>query len=68
MRWAGHVSRIEKRRIHIGFWWKRKKERDYWEHLEIGGRIILKLIVDRKDEVAWTGFILLRIRISGGIL
>jgi hypothetical protein len=46
MRWAGHVARMERKGIHIGFWWKRQKERDHYEHLDASGRIILKWILD----------------------
>jgi hypothetical protein len=28
--------------MHIGFWWERQKERDHWEDLDVGKRIILK--------------------------
>jgi hypothetical protein len=28
--------------MHIGFWWERKKERDHYENIDVGGRIILK--------------------------
>jgi hypothetical protein len=28
MRWARHVSRMGRRGMHIGFWWKSQKERD----------------------------------------
>jgi hypothetical protein len=28
---------------HIGFWW----ERDHWEDLDVGGRIILEWILER---------------------
>jgi hypothetical protein len=30
--------------MHIGFWWKRQKERDHYEDLDIGGRIKLSWI------------------------
>jgi hypothetical protein len=30
MRWAGHVARIERRRrMHVGYWWESKTERDH---------------------------------------
>jgi hypothetical protein len=28
--------------MHIGFWWKRQKERDHQEDLDVVGRIILR--------------------------
>jgi hypothetical protein len=31
MRWAGHVARIERKGIHIGFWWESQKERHLQE-------------------------------------
>jgi hypothetical protein len=42
MRWARHVAGMRRRGIHIGFWWGSQKERDYWEDLDVGGRIKLK--------------------------
>jgi hypothetical protein len=42
MRWAGHVSRMGRRRMHRRFWWESQKETDDWEDPDIGGRIILK--------------------------
>jgi hypothetical protein len=28
MRWAGHVTRIGRKGMHIGYWWESQKERD----------------------------------------
>jgi hypothetical protein len=38
--------------IHVGFWWENQKEGDHLEDLELGGRIILKWILDRME---WYG-------------
>jgi hypothetical protein len=40
-RWVEYVARME-RRIHIGFSWESQMERDNWEDIDVGGRIILK--------------------------
>jgi hypothetical protein len=29
MRWEGHVARMWRRGMHIGYWWESQKERDY---------------------------------------
>jgi hypothetical protein len=28
MRWAGHVARMGRRGMHIGYWWESQKERE----------------------------------------
>jgi hypothetical protein len=50
MRWAGHVAPIG-RIMHIGFWWESQKERGHYEDLDVGGRIMLKWILQGWDGV-----------------
>jgi hypothetical protein len=57
MRWAGHAARMGRGEVHIGMWWRNLRDRDYFEDLVLGGRIIL----------IWTGLIWLRIG-NGGVL
>jgi len=37
MRWAGHVARMGLERGCIGSWWGKRRERDHWGYLGIGG-------------------------------
>jgi hypothetical protein len=30
MRWAGHVARMGRRGMHIGYWWVSQKEKDHY--------------------------------------
>jgi hypothetical protein len=32
---------------HIGFWWESQEERDYYEDLDVGGKIILRCILEK---------------------
>jgi hypothetical protein len=54
--------------MHIGFLWESQKERDHWENLDVGWRIMLRWILDRSDDVVWTGLIWLRIGTSEVLL
>jgi hypothetical protein len=47
MRWAGHVTRMGRIGMHIGYRWKSQKEKDRWEDQDVGEWIILKWIFDR---------------------
>jgi hypothetical protein len=47
MRWAGHVARMGRRGMHIGYLWEIQKERDHWEDQDVGGWTILKFILER---------------------
>jgi hypothetical protein len=42
MRWAGHLARMGRRGMHVGYWWESQKVRDHWENLDVGGWTILK--------------------------
>jgi hypothetical protein len=42
----GHVARMGKR-MHMGYCWKFQKEKDHWGNLDVGGRIILKWILEK---------------------
>jgi hypothetical protein len=50
------------------FWCESQKEGDHYTDLDIGGRIILKLILEEWDAVVWTRFIWLRIGTNRGLL
>jgi hypothetical protein len=38
---------MERRGMHIGFWWESQKEIGHLENLDVGGRIILRWISER---------------------
>jgi hypothetical protein len=48
MRWVEHVAHMGRKRMHIGFCWKCKKGRFHWEHPDVGGRIILRWVLQSK--------------------
>jgi hypothetical protein len=40
------------RRMDMRFWWESRKERDHYEDLDVGGRIILRWMLDK---MGWYG-------------
>jgi hypothetical protein len=56
MRCAGHVARIGE---------ENQKKIDHWDIQDVGGRTILKWILDR---MVWIGLMWLRVGTSGGLL
>jgi hypothetical protein len=38
----------------VGFWWESQNERDNWEDIHAGGRVILKWILER-ERMGWYG-------------
>jgi hypothetical protein len=46
MKWMGHVARMKKRNAYK-ILVEKPEERDYWQDQDIGGRTILKWILDR---------------------
>jgi len=54
-----HVWR--RKEMHTGFGWVNLKETDDLKNLGVGGRIMLKSVLNKQDGVKWTGFIWLRI-------
>jgi hypothetical protein len=51
--------------VHTEFWWWDLRERDHLEDRGIDGSVLLKWILRKWDEEAWSGFIWLRI-VTGG--
>jgi hypothetical protein len=47
MRWAGHVERMDRRGLHIGFWWESQRDRTRYEDVEVGGSIMLEWILEK---------------------
>jgi hypothetical protein len=66
MRWAGHVARMGKGEVCIGFWWGNLRVRGRWGDPGVDGRIILGWIFKKWDVGVRTGLGWLRIGTGGG--
>jgi hypothetical protein len=53
MRWAGHVTQMGKRGIHIGCWRESQREIDHLEDQDVGGWTILN--GSYRDRMGWYG-------------
>jgi hypothetical protein len=47
MRWTGHVARMGRRGMHVGYWWESQKKRDHWEGQNVCRWTILTLNLER---------------------
>jgi hypothetical protein len=47
MKCAGHVARMRVKRKRMRFWWESHNKKDHYEDLDIGGRIILRWMLER---------------------
>jgi hypothetical protein len=54
--------------IHTRFWLENCKGRNHLEDLDIDGKLLLELILEKWDGKVWTGCIWLRIGTSGRLL
>jgi hypothetical protein len=68
IRWTGHVARMGRRGMHIGYRWEIQKEKDHWEEQDVGWLTKLKCILERQNGMVWTKSICFRIGTSGGLL
>jgi hypothetical protein len=57
-----------RRNICAGCWWGSLRERDHWGDQDVDGRIILRWIFRKLEEVVGTGWSWLRIGTGGGHL
>jgi hypothetical protein len=46
---------LGRRENRIGYWWESQKEKDRYEDQDVGGCTIMKMILQKHDEVAWSG-------------
>jgi hypothetical protein len=65
MRWAGYVTCMGKKRNAYRVLVGQPEGKNPLEDLDVGGRIILKWILEKQDMVVWTAMVWLRIAAHG---
>jgi hypothetical protein len=64
MRWAGHVARMGRGKVHTACWWENPREREHLEDLCVNGRTTLKRNLTKwHGGMEWTD-----LRTSSGLL
>jgi hypothetical protein len=57
VRLAGHVARMGRRGMHIGYWWECQKEREHWEDQDVGVWAGMEWIDLAQDRDRWRTFV-----------
>jgi len=67
-RWAGNVAQMRETRYAFSIFLGKPERKNHLEDLGVDVKIILEWILGKLGGRVWTGFIWLRIGISGGLL
>jgi hypothetical protein len=46
MRWAGHEALMGRQGMHVEVWWESQNTREHLEDLDLGGKAILKYVLE----------------------
>ena len=49
MRWAGHVARMGRGKVSMGFWWGNLRKKDHMGNPGLDGRLLLGWILRKWD-------------------
>jgi hypothetical protein len=55
MKWEEHLALVGRTGMHMGYWWESHTAGDHYEDKDVGGRTILRWILERSDGMVWTG-------------